>query len=227
MEQTTLQRLTDVSDPAWPHVQQMFTEATNSIEVLLPPPQEERNQSLLGTGVTLRSTLGAIVYHTGGLLIDGGWVRVLGAGHPRLPRSLPVWNSGRASGFMLVADDVVGGFFALDGGAFAAPDGNAFYFAPDSLRWEPIGTGYSGLIRFLCSGDIALFYKDMRWPGWREEIASLRGDQALSLYPFPWTVQGKDLQHVSRKPVPIAEVFSMSLDIAHQLDAPDESAKPN
>ncbi len=75
-----------------------------------------RGEALLETQVSVRSTLGAIVYETGGLLIDHGWLRILGSGHPRLPRTLPGWNRGRTgssegnSGFYLVADDVVGGF---------------------------------------------------------------------------------------------------------------------
>jgi hypothetical protein len=37
--------------------------------------------------------MGAIVYHTGGLLIDHGWLRILGGGgHPRTQRSLMSWN---------------------------------------------------------------------------------------------------------------------------------------
>ncbi|MEU3482005.1 DUF2625 family protein [Streptomyces sp. NPDC033753] len=45
--------------------------------------------TLLRTQVTLRSHLGAFVFHTGGLLVDDGWLRVYGspAAHndPRLP----------------------------------------------------------------------------------------------------------------------------------------------
>lgn len=67
--------------------------------------------------------MGAIVYETGGLLIDHGWLRILGSGHARLPRSIASWNQGRTifgdvdpPGYLLVADDVVGGLFAINGG---------------------------------------------------------------------------------------------------------------
>ena len=36
--------------------------------------------------------MGAVIFETGGILIDEGWLRILGSGHPRLPRSLPDWN---------------------------------------------------------------------------------------------------------------------------------------
>ncbi len=34
--------------------------------------------------------------------------------------------------YLLVADDVSGGFFAINGGAFDGKAGNIFYYAPDS-----------------------------------------------------------------------------------------------
>ena len=76
------------------------------------------------------SPLGAVVFYTGGILIDNGWIRILGSGHPRLNRSLPQWNfscglpkSEAPPPWLLVADDVLGGFFALNGGRFS-PDGH-------------------------------------------------------------------------------------------------------
>mgnify|MGYP000969392700 FL=1 len=35
-------------------------------------------------------------------------------------------------GYLLVADDVLGGFFEINGGAFDGKAGNIFYYAPDS-----------------------------------------------------------------------------------------------
>src|SRR5215207_9287450 len=110
--------LLDTDEPAWPLVQQWIAEAKNPTVIL--PPAPNAADELLAAQVTLRSPMGAIVYHTGGLLIDGGWIRFLGSGHPRLPRSLMGWNRGRTfresgeqPGFLLVADDAIGGFFAI------------------------------------------------------------------------------------------------------------------
>jgi len=45
------------------------------------------------------------------------------------------WNQGKPAGLLLVADDVLGGFYALNGGAFGSESlGKIFYFAPDNLR---------------------------------------------------------------------------------------------
>src|SRR5689334_7723541 len=110
----TLEELTAVEDPAWPQLQQWFSEATNRVDVL-PPSEARRAEALVETQVTTRSILGGVVFETGGLLIDSGWLRVLGSGHPRLSRTIHEWNRRRfevdqdeRSGYHLVADDALG-----------------------------------------------------------------------------------------------------------------------
>src|SRR5688572_9820153 len=128
-------------DDAWAEIEAWLASATNHVEVL-PAGEAARSAALLEVQVTTRSTMGAVVYHSGGILVDHGWIRILGSGHPRLPRSLPEWNRRLAlegkvcpDGFYLVADDLVGGFFALDGGGLGAGGGQVFYFAPDAVAW--------------------------------------------------------------------------------------------
>lgn len=111
----TLDALIDTAQPGIDLLRQWVRDAEVPCEIL--PPSAEREDVLLAVQVTTRSTLGALAFETGGLLIDGGWVRLLGSGHPRLPRSLAAWNAGRSHGYYLVGDDAAGGFFALNGGA--------------------------------------------------------------------------------------------------------------
>lgn len=51
-------------------------------------------------------------------------------------------------GYLLVADDILGGFFAINGGAFGGKACNVFYYAPDSGEWEDTQLSYP---RFLLS----------------------------------------------------------------------------
>lgn len=210
----SLKELTEAGDPAWPLLRDWIANASIEVEVL-PAQEEKRAQALLESQVTLRSPMGALVYHTGGMLIDNGWLRILGSGHSRLPRSLAGWNrertgpDGQALRFLLIADDVVGGFFALNGGAFGPPNGELFYFAPDALKWEPMnGMGYSDFLRWSLTSRVRSFYERVRWDGWEAEIAALNGNQALSIYPFLWTKEGRNVAQCSRRPCPIEEVFS-------------------
>src|SRR5258705_10207720 len=78
MSHRPLSELLNTDDPAWPLVQQWITDAKNMVEILPAPPNAA--DELEASQVTLRSPMGAMVYHTGGLLIDHGWLRILGGG---------------------------------------------------------------------------------------------------------------------------------------------------
>src|SRR5688500_18884145 len=151
-----LHELINRDDPGFPLVRQWVEAASRPVEIL--SPSDAREEALVQTQVTTRSPMGAVVYETGGILIDGGWLRVLGSGHARLTRTLPAWNSGRSDGFSLVADDAVGGFFAINGGALGDDVKSLYYFAPDSLDWEPMEGGYSEFIVWAFSGKLDRFY---------------------------------------------------------------------
>src|SRR6476661_6969363 len=110
-----LAELLDRSNPAWPEIEGWVSASSNSVEVLGREPARAE-QLLVALQVTTRSTLGAVAYETGGMLIDGGWVRVLGAGSTHMGGSLATWNGllgARAladtTGMLLVAHDVLGG----------------------------------------------------------------------------------------------------------------------
>jgi hypothetical protein len=209
-----LPELIDADDPAWPLVQSWIANATNPVEVL-PATAPKRSEALLATQVTTRSPMGAVIFETGGLLVDSGWVRILGSAHARLPRSLPQWNHGRTfdepqerPACLLVADDVVGGFFAVNGGRLGNDLGAVHYFAPDTLEWEQITSGYTAFLQWCLSGDIAKFYQSYRWPNWQTEVRSVPGDRGLLIYPFPST-QGPPIPERLRRVVPISELFDL------------------
>ena len=212
-----LSELINTDEPAWPEVQKWIAGATNAVEVL-PVNEADRDAALLAIQVTTRSPMGAIVYETGGLLIDHGWLRILGSGHSRLPRSLASWNEGRTMfgdeqppGYLLVADDVLGGFFAINGGSLGPEQGSVFYFAPGTAEWECLDFSYSQFIFWCLQGNIAGFYEDVRWPGWEQEISTLGGDQAIFVFPFLFTKTKPIREPIAerqRRVAPISELFS-------------------
>src|SRR6185295_13025926 len=116
---------------------------------------------------------------TGGLLVDNGWIRILGGGHKRLPRPIHEWNrmtagaAHRLPGTIVVGDDVLGGFFAINGGGLKGPPGHVFYCSPDSLEWEDLWPSYSDWVVAMMSVDLEEFYKGLRWPKWRREVEAL------------------------------------------------------
>jgi hypothetical protein len=201
-------------DPAFPLVHEWIDAAVRPVEILLP--SDKRENALLETQVTTRSPMGAIVYETGGLLVDGGWLRILGSGHVRLTRTLPAWNAGRSDGFLLVADDAIGGFFAINGGALGKDVKNLYYFAPDSLDWEPLGIGYSDFLQWSFSERLDQFYDWIRWPGWENDIQTLHGDRCFSFYPFLFTKEGKSGTG-RRGDVPVTEAWGLQMHLREQL----------
>ena len=160
--------------------------------------------------------MGAIVYETGGILIDHGWLRILGSGHTKLQRTLPGWNEVRSSGFYLVADDAVGGFFALNGGSLGSDLGSLYYFAPDTLAWEPMGISYSQFIPWSVSERLQKFYENARWPSWVDAVKNLHADRCFSFYPPLWSEAGATGGRTMAD-VPASEQWGVQMDFASQL----------
>ncbi|WP_027127216.1 DUF2625 domain-containing protein [Gelidibacter mesophilus] len=209
-------------EPGWELVSNWINDATNKIEIL-PKNEKQANESLYQTQVTTRSPMGAIIYETGGILIDNGWIRILGSGNQKLDRTLPNWNKGKTfnefgeqPSIFLIADDVVGGFFGINGGALGEDLGKIYYFAPDSLEWEPMDIGYSDFLWWTFNGDLSEFYKNVRWTNWEKEITEINGNLGYSFYPFLWT-EYDNIDELNRKAVPISEIWELQQEFAEQL----------
>ena len=74
----TLEELINKEEPAWDLIQEWLQEAINTYEVL-PRDAKRAETELLNAQITTRSPMGAILYETGGILINGGWIRLLGS----------------------------------------------------------------------------------------------------------------------------------------------------
>jgi hypothetical protein len=192
--------------------------------------QEDGNRELFNLQVTTRSPMGAIAYSQAGIFLQHGFVRILGAGrHKDIQRSIVSWTQGKFQsaelttkdgatavrpGAILIADDVLGGSFALNGGGIDGVElGHVAYYCPTQLIWDDLGFGYSAFIEVMGSPENFLsFYQDVLWNGWEGEVAKVHGDQALSVYPPLWAASSKGPTERSRKAVPVEEVYSMLHD---------------
>jgi hypothetical protein len=210
----SIEELTGTNEPAIALIRQWVADA--EVPCVILPPSAQRETVLLAVQVTTRSTLGALAYETGGLLIDDGWIRLLGSGHERLPRTLASWNTGRSDGYYLVGDDAAGGFFALNGGALGAQLHAVYYWSPDSLEWECLDLGFTDFVGAFMTGRTAKFYEGLRWSTWRTDVQSLPGDRCFAFYPFLWAKEGS-LASSHRATVPVSEAYDMKLDIVRQL----------
>jgi hypothetical protein len=214
MKAKTLAELVNREEPAIALIRRWVDFAENHCEIL--PPSDAHEEVLLEVQLSTRSTLGAMAYETGGILVDHGWLRFLGSGHPKLNRTLADWNQGRNHGLYLVADDAVGGFFAINDGAFGS-DMNLYFWPPDSLQWMSLGMGFTDFFVWSLTSRLAEFYQDLRWPTWKDDLANLSGDQCFNFVPFLWTTEGS-VERSDRRPVAIAEAFDLKKRIISQLN---------
>ena len=217
-----LRDLINRDEPGWDLVASLLEEATNDVQVL-PCTPADGEHALYEAQVTSRSPMGAVALQTGGILVDHGWIRILGAGCERLPRALASWNLGKsidrlgdAAPYWIVADDVVGGIFAINGGEFGDDLGKLYYFAQDCLEWEPMEISYTDFLLWCFSGDLEGYYEDCRWTGWQADVAALPGDKTIGFYPFLCT-DAPSLEARSRAPIPADESYSISMDMAEQF----------
>jgi hypothetical protein len=182
----TLAELLDPDDKGADEVRELLARALNPVEVFRSD-RSRGERALLRVEAPTSTPLGAVAYRLGGLVFDHGWVRLLGSGSPRMARDLVSWNgplaAPRLGGALLVGDDLVGGFFAVDRGAFGGPLGHVRYRAPGESEWEDLDIDYRGLLDWACNGDLDSFYEDARWPGWEVEALGVGVNEALDLDP--------------------------------------------
>lgn len=216
--------LINVPDPAWPGLARMLLHQHPRARTLpIEPAAGER--CLYRLQVTARSTLGAIALHTGGLTVQHGWLRILGGGGRTLPSLAdanglddPTPSSGTPP-LLLVAFDVLGGRFAINGGGLPGDPYEVCYWGPDTLEWEPLAFGYTDFFHWTMTSGLDDFYAELRWDGWQEEVAAVPLSSGLSVYPPLHTQESRPVDAASRRPAGWSEVTGFLDDLAAQVAA--------
>ena len=185
----TLEQLSNPKHSAWNTISQWIEQARNHCEVI-KKDQSSAERELFTMQMPTSSPIGAVIYETGGILIHHGWLRILGSGSFKLARGLMDWNfsksfsqSGEKPKYLLVADDVIGGYFALNGGSLGKNLGKIYYFSPKDLSWHDLNFTYTEFLSWGLNGDIDAFYQDLFWQNWQEDIKQLDGNQLFVFMP--------------------------------------------
>ena len=226
----TIDQLVNREDPAWTLLKQWIDSAKNKVEVL-PVDTLKAKEALYKTQVTTRSIMGAILYCTGGILIDHGWIRILGSGSAQMKRTLPDWNKGKAfkefgdpPAFILVADDAAGGYFAINYGNFGSDIDSMYYLSPANLKWQPLKINYEDFVWFCLMGNLKKFYAGARWSTWQKDVQNLKADEVFHFNPPLWSREGKDVEKSVRTPVPAGEEFFYEMDLRKEM-SPEKNGK--
>lgn len=190
---------------------------SNRLNEILPTNSDNAKNALLKLQVSTKTMLGTVIYNTGGIFIDNKWLRILGSKNEMFKRNIISWNRlndsmgiRRLKGGLLIADDIIGGFFAINEGGLPGNIGNIFYFSPDTLEWEDLGIDYWAFIKWALLGDIEIFYKSFRWADWEKKSESVSCEKGILIYPFLWADGPKIIDRV-RKIVTIEEIWNINI----------------
>ncbi|MGS0748677.1 DUF2625 domain-containing protein [Halpernia sp. GG3] len=218
-----IEELLNSKDNYWETIVSWSKNSKNKVAIL-PAKLDSAKVALFKTQVSNNSTMGSVIFNSGGILIENGLIRILGSGSAKLKRNLPEWNKnksfvnyGEKPDFILIADDAIGGFFLINGGKFGDDLGKVYYFSPDSLEFEPLNLTYTDFVQFCFNGNLEKFYKDLLWKNWEKEVSNLSTDSVFNFYPFLWTKEGKNVNKDLRKIVPIEEQYIFNIDKRKEL----------
>jgi len=201
-------KLIDSATSAWPGISLLSQRATNKITILPATPANGK-RVIVQLQQSTQTALGAVAYYTGGMLIDSGWIRILGSGHRSMKRDLALWNKNKSAGkgFLLIADDAIGGFYVLNTGGLGADTGKVYYLSPKGLAYTSLGTDYDGFLQFCFTGDLDKFYKGLRWKTWRTDLEKLPADNAFVFFPFLWVGDTQGIDKKVRRDIPVEEKY--------------------
>jgi len=161
-----------------------------------------------------------MIQNTLGVELDRGWLRLLGGDGGDSLQGIGDANTA-AVGLLVVGYDVLGGVFALDGGALGTGDGSVHYFAPDTPRWGNLKLGHAAFVDAMLSGAITDSYEAFRWPDWEQKVSRLTPSQGLAFYPFLFSAKGIDPARCQRSAVPMTELLYSHNAAARQLEGVD------
>jgi len=209
---------------SWEDIQNQVAFAKNPVVYfgIAEVPNSDLIQRL---GISDNSTLGAFLKFSCGLVLQSGFLRIFGGRASSQVESFEYWNIPSASPELiaipkkaiLVGCDVLGGFFSVNGGEFGPDLGKVYYFAPDTLQWSSLGIGHSQFLWWCLSGETDKFYEDLKWQGFEDMTGKVLGGQGITSYPFPWSVEGKDLDATSKKIVPLKEIWNVNVEMKAQI----------
>ena len=168
--------------------------------------------------ISQESVLGTIVLHTAGVCVDN-WIRIIGQtcdvhnGILQYNFEKNISKTDMMSGMLIVAQDIVGGVFAINTSKFSDNMKKVWYFAPDTLEWECLDMNYAQFLAWAIQGNTDEFYSSMRWKSWEKDCENVDFDKGWLIYPFLWS-QECDIETASKKIVPFTELKELNIDYA-------------
>lgn len=224
----TVDELVNYADPGWKALRKQIDTAINKVDIM-PVDTNQARDAIYQVQLSTKSPLGSITYMTGGMLFEEGWIRLLGSGSNRLTRSISSWNKGKTytevgerMPYLLIADDALGGFFALNQGGLGGDGGKVYYLAPATLQWQALEMDIPQFLHFCFDGDFEEFYKPFMSKNWRYEVTNLPADKCYNYTPPLWSKEGKKFTKSVRKYIPCEEQYTYNMLMRKKLGLEEE-----
>ena len=164
------------------------------------------------------TVLASVVMNCNGIYIDN-WIRILGQGNEKR-NGVFYYNTliddRCLDGMFIVANDVVGGIYAINISRFESEKSIIWYFAPDTLEWESLGMKYSDFVAWAAQGNINEFYESMRWDTWRSDCKKVELNTGYLIYPFLWAKECNK-NTANKRIVLFDELMNLNFDYAKKL----------
>ncbi|WP_411821942.1 DUF2625 family protein [Leptospira sp. 'Mane'] len=187
--------------------------ATNHV-LLYPKKNQDEDNTLEALGIDEESILGMTLKYTAGISVFHGWVRLFGGESSEFIDAISDWNDINDSEQVFIEDalligyDVLGGFFAINLGAFDDEDGMVYYFAPDTLLWESTELDYSDFFHWCLYGDIENYYGPYLWDTYQSDCKTLKANQAFLFDPpLSEMEEGEEIHQLTKKIVPLRDLW--------------------
>lgn len=196
----------------WNDVFEMLFKSPNNIQV--EKLIKHDNNILKKLEINENSVLGQIIANTSGVIVDN-YIRVFANGNEINFHNIYTYNKELEKYFgnkiLIVADDIWGGLYAINNGGFSGEQGKIWYFAPDTLEWDNLELGYPEFIAWISSNNLNEFYNSYKWVGFQNDIAEIKYNQGILIYPFLWSSEC-NIDDAEKKVVSFNELISLNLD---------------
>ena len=213
--------MSKIDNNLWQEINNMFISSNRKID-LYSDESKDGIKSIDILKITSKSALGSRILNTSGIVIEN-WIRILGH-NSNINRGIIDYNvigengvATKITKMLIVADDVVGGIFALNAGKFSEGIGEVWYFAPDTLEWESLEMQYSEFIAWTIQGNIDEFYSTMRWSTWKEDCKNIEFNDSILIYPFLWSNEIQ-LEKADKKIVPSEELLKINQEYSKKFN---------
>jgi hypothetical protein len=165
------------------------------------------------------SFLGTVFMNFAGIRI-GRTLRIFGSGNRDIQRSLYSVQSllGSQNSFfadyLIIADDVFGGYFMLSGQGTSQEC--LHYLAPDSFTLENFHKNYPRFLSWCMGESFALFYESWSWNNHKLYLKEVQFDDAVSIYPFLWSEEC-NIETAAKTIVSADEMFAVNMEVVQKV----------